>query len=272
MPYSLKGRNVLVTGGSRGLGEVICLKFAQEGCNVAINYNASEERAKGVAEKVKGFGVKVSLIQGDMGKEEECMKVVNQTIKDLGGLDVMISNAGYTRFMDFADLHAPTPYDWDTCWAVNVKAQSYLLREALPTFNSNPEGGCFIITSSIAGIKIGGSCLPYNVTKTAQLQLMKCLAATQGPKVRINAVLPGWLPTEWGMEYSAEQVADMNKNAWLRKPTDLDDCAQAYVDIAKNASMTGQKIQIRDSEEMFEETVEMSAGSSLHGPIISEKI
>jgi NAD(P)-dependent dehydrogenase (short-subunit alcohol dehydrogenase family) len=73
----------------------------------------------------------------------------------------------------------------------------WLLREALPTFNENPEGGVFIITSSIAGQSIGGSSMAYSVTKAAQLHLMRCLTQTQGSKVRINAVLPGLLLTEW---------------------------------------------------------------------------
>jgi NAD(P)-dependent dehydrogenase (short-subunit alcohol dehydrogenase family) len=104
---------------------------------------------------------------------------------------------GYTRFSDFADLSAPTVEDWDTCYAVNVKAQVILLREVNPTFNANPDGGSFIISSSIAGRVTGGSSLPYAVTKAAQLHLMRCMASTQGPKVRINAVLPGLLKTEW---------------------------------------------------------------------------
>jgi len=90
---------------------------------------------------------------------------------------------------------------------VNVKAHIYLLREALSTFNSNAEGGVYIITSSIAGRIASGSSMPYSVTKAAQLHLMKCLAATQGPKVRVNAVLPGWLNTEWvswGLSFVSE--------------------------------------------------------------------
>jgi NAD(P)-dependent dehydrogenase (short-subunit alcohol dehydrogenase family) len=87
--------------------------------------------------------------------------------------------------------------DWDTCFAVNVKAPFFTIRAALPTFNANPDGGAFILTSSIAGKIVGGSSLPYSVTKAAQLHLMRGLAAKQGPKVRVNAVLPGLLLTEW---------------------------------------------------------------------------
>jgi NAD(P)-dependent dehydrogenase (short-subunit alcohol dehydrogenase family) len=132
-----------------------------------------------------------------MGIEADCKRVVQETLTQLGGLDIIIANAGYTRFCTFSDLNSPTTEDWDQCFAVNVKSLHYLLREALPTFNSNPDGGSFIVTSSIAAVRIGGSSLPYNITKAAQVQWVKCMAGTQGPRVRVNAVLPGWLATEW---------------------------------------------------------------------------
>ncbi|THV50687.1 hypothetical protein BGAL_0140g00100 [Botrytis galanthina] len=266
MPYKLTNRNVLVTGGTRGLGEVISLKFAAEGCNVAINYVSSGEKAQEMKKKMeREWGIKVICLMGDMSQESDCTSVVKETIKEFGGLDVIISNAvsariffvhlnqfkgailttkGYTRFSTFSDLSAPTPDDWQKCYATNVVAQSILLREALPTFQANDEGGVFIMTSSIAGVIAGGSCMPYSVTKSAQLHLMKCLAATQGPKVRVNAVLPGLVLTEWGRTYSEEDQEKLKDKAYLKRVTDIEDCAQAFVDIAKNSSMTGQKIQV----------------------------
>ncbi|APA12398.1 hypothetical protein sscle_09g071680 [Sclerotinia sclerotiorum 1980 UF-70] len=245
MPYKLTNRNVLVTGGSRGLGEVICLKFAAEGCNVAINYVSSEDKARELKKRIEEeWGVKVVCLKGDMSQESDCISVVKETIKEFGGLDIIVSNAGYTRFSNFADLSAPTAEDWQKCYATNVVAQTFLLKEALPTFQANEEGGSFIMTSSIAGVGAGGSCMPYSVTKAAQLHLMKCLAATQGPKVRVNAVLPGLLLTEWGKKYSEEDQERLKDRAFLKQVTDLEDCAQAFVDIAKNSSMTGQKIQV----------------------------
>ncbi|RAL59373.1 hypothetical protein DID88_006863 [Monilinia fructigena] len=192
--------NVLVTGGTRGLGEAICLKFAAEGCNVAINY-------------VSIWGGVVCL-RADVSLESDCISVVKETIKGLGGLDVIISNAGYTRVLNFLGY---------------LCSYSRRLAKMLCYKCANEEGGVFIITSSIAGVITGGSSMPYSVTKAAQLHLMKCLAATQGPKVRINAVLPGLLLTEW---------------AYLKQVTDIGDCAQVFVDISKNSSMTGQKIQV----------------------------
>jgi len=86
--------------------------------------------------------------------------------------------------------------------------------------------------------------MPYSVTKAAGLHLMKCLASTQGPKVRVNAVLPGLLLTDWGMKYSPEHIEQMKGLAKLKQETKLDDCADAFIAAAKNTSMTAQKIQV----------------------------
>ncbi|EKD16586.1 uncharacterized protein L3040_001328 [Drepanopeziza brunnea f. sp. 'multigermtubi'] len=245
MPYDLQGKKVLVTGGSRGLGELICFNFAREGCDLAVNYVANAERAENVRRKIEGdYQRRAYVIQGDMGVEADVIDTVKTATEKLGGLDIIISNAGYTRFSKFSDLSAPTAEDWDRCYAVNVKAQAILMREAAPIFNANPQGGVLIMTSSIAGRNLGGSSMPYSVTKAAQLHLMRCLASTQGPKIRVNAVLPGLLLTEWGLLYSEERIKEMNQKASLGKDTDLGDCAQTFVDVAKNASMTGQKIQV----------------------------
>jgi NAD(P)-dependent dehydrogenase (short-subunit alcohol dehydrogenase family) len=111
--------------------------------------------------------------------------------------DILTTHQGYTRFSKYADLNDPTAEDWDTCFAVNVKAPFFILRAALAALKANPDGGVFIMSSSIAGKIPSGSSLPYSVTKAAQLHLMKGLAHTQGPKIRVNAVLPGILLTEW---------------------------------------------------------------------------
>ncbi|GME33020.1 Short-chain dehydrogenase/reductase SDR [Neofusicoccum parvum] len=217
MPYDLKGRNVLITGGSRGLGAVLAHTFAAEGCNIAINFQSSEAVARELANEVEEkYSVKATIIK-----------------------------AGYTKFTtDWSDLDALGEDDWDKCWAVNVKGKLALMRAALPTFRANPDGGVFLITSSIAGVSQGGSSMAYSVTKAAQLHLMKCLAASQGEKVRINAVLPGLLLTDWGNLYGEERIKSLKERAALKKDTDLHDCANAFVMLAKNTSITGAKIQV----------------------------
>ncbi|KIX05059.1 uncharacterized protein Z518_05931 [Rhinocladiella mackenziei CBS 650.93] len=189
MPYTLKGRNVLITGGSRGLGALLCEKFAAEGSNIVVNYVSSKDSADQVAEKCKGLGVKAVA---DIGVVEDSIRLVKEAVQQLGGLDII-------------------------CWSTNVMSQLVLMQEAAPIFNANSDGGVFLISSSAAGISCGGSSMGYSVTKAAGLHLMKCLASTQGPKIRINAVLPGLLLTEWGMKYSEERIKIIKNMSALKQ-------------------------------------------------------
>ncbi|KAJ5583962.1 hypothetical protein N7450_006626 [Penicillium hetheringtonii] len=227
MPYSLRGRNVLITGGSRGLGALVAEKFAAEGSNVAINYNSNKAAADNVASEISN-----------------CVNAVKTTIEQFGGLDVIVSNAGWTKITNFADLDAMDDEDWDKCWNMNVKSSLYLFKAALPTFNANPDGGAFIITASIAGVSATGSSLPYAVSKAALIHLMKCLAQTQGSRVRINAVLPGLLLTEWGQQFPKDKIEAWTDKTALKRVPEVEDTADMYVTIAKNSSMTGQSITI----------------------------
>ncbi|PSN63908.1 short chain dehydrogenase/reductase [Corynespora cassiicola Philippines] len=244
MPYNLKGRNVLITGGSAGLGEVIANTFAKEGSNVAINYFNRVEPAEKVQKACEAHGVKAVVIKADMTSTAECHRAVDETIKLLGGLDIVVANAGWTRFTQFGDLDAMDETEWDRCWSANVKAPHALLKAAKPTFLENPEGGHLLTTGSIAATSQGGSSMAYAVTKAAQVQLVKCLASTQGPKIRVNTVLPGLLLTEWGLKYPPETIEAVKDKAALKHETFLQDCADAFIMLAKNTSMTGVKIQV----------------------------
>ncbi|CAI7574780.1 hypothetical protein N7533_002636 [Penicillium manginii] len=245
MPYSLKGRNVLITGGSRGLGALVAQKFAAEGSNVAINYMSNKASADNTASEIASkYNVKTIVVQGDAGSQTDCVNAVKTTIEQLGGLDVIVSNSGWTKMTNFGDLDAMDDADWDKCWNMNVKSSFYLFKAALPTFNANPEGGAFIITSSIAGVSATGSSLPYAVSKAALIHLMKCLAQTQGSKVRVNAVLPGLLLTEWGQQFPPEKIEAWTQKTPLKHVPEVEDTAEMYVTIAKNSSMTGQSVQI----------------------------
>ncbi|KAJ5973883.1 hypothetical protein N7481_011093 [Penicillium waksmanii] len=245
MPYSLKGRNVLITGGSRGLGALVAQKFAAEGSNIAINYMSNKGSADNTASEIASkYNVKTIVVQGDAGSQTDCINAVKTTIEQLGGLDVIVSNSGWTKMTNFGDLDAMDDADWDKCWSMNVKSSFYLFKAALPTFNANPEGGAFIITSSIAGVSATGSSLPYAVSKAALIHLMKCLAQTQGSKVRVNAVLPGLLLTEWGQQFPQEKIEAWTQKTSLKHVPEVEDTADMYVTIAKNSSMTGQSVQI----------------------------
>ncbi|CAI6338682.1 unnamed protein product [Periconia digitata] len=179
-----------------------------------------------------------------MTSTDECPRVIDETIKGLGGIDIIISNMGWTRFSNFADLDAMDYDEWDKCWSANVKVPHALLKAAKPTLEANADGGVMITTGSIAALTQGGSSMPYSVTKAAQLQLVKCLGQTQGPKIRVNTVLPGLLLTEWGLKYPEDKIAALKDAAVLKHEVYLDDCADAFIMLAKNTSMTGMRIQV----------------------------
>jgi len=244
MPYDLKGRNVLITGGSAGLGELLSTTFAKEGANVAINYFNRIEPAQKVQTQCQELGVKAVLIKADMTSTSDAKRAVEETIEQLGGLDIILANAGWTRFSEWENLDSMSEEEWDRCWSANVKVPKTLLSEARATFDANPDGGLIITTGSIAAIGQGGSSMAYSVTKAAQFHLVKCLAATVGPKIRVNTVLPGLLLTEWGLKYSPEHIAGIKDRAALKREAYLDDCAAAFVMLAKNTSMTGMRVQV----------------------------
>ena len=263
MSYNLKGRKVLVTGGSRGIGiywlpthclrcrakikagEMIVRRFAGEGCDVAINYFNSQEAAASLAKQMhEEFGIRTTVIQGDMSRMADCKAVVRKTVAELGGLDVLVSNAGNTKIAPFGDIHALSEEDWDYTWNVLTKANVFLFQEALSTFNTNPDGGVFLIMSSLAGLITNGSSMAYSVTRAATLHLMQCLAQTQGPKVRVNAVCPGIVYTERSATLGAERVKSYEDMATLKRMTTREEVAEAFVFLAKNSAMTGERIRI----------------------------
>ncbi|GFF46552.1 granaticin polyketide synthase putative ketoacyl reductase 2 [Aspergillus udagawae] len=267
MPYNLKGKNVLVTGGSRGLGAVICQKFAAEGCNVAINYHSSRAVAEDLASRLaKEYSIKSIVLQGDAELPEDNQRVVQEANEQLSGLDIVIANAGWTRFANQRDIYDLSFEEWDKAsyrlavlvrdancmqgWRVNVMSHLQLMQAAKPIFEKNVDGGVYIMTSSIAGITTDGSSMGYSVSKAAALHLMKHLALSVGPKIRVNAVLPGLMLTEWGKKFGDSAIEWLNQKAILKQEvmllssTDLEDCANMFVTLAKNTSMTGQQIVI----------------------------
>lgn len=139
-------------------------------------------------------------IQADVGDRASIQELVSQTVAKFGRIDVVISNAGWTRITNFSNLEeGMIDEDWDRCFLYNVKAHLWLMHAAKPELEKTE--GAFINTASIAGVKPSGSSLPYAVTKAASIHLAKSLAVICAPKIRVNTVSPGLLLTEWGMKF-----------------------------------------------------------------------
>ncbi|KAK9354943.1 hypothetical protein V1523DRAFT_439053 [Lipomyces doorenjongii] len=211
MVVSLSGKVAVVTGGSAGLGAMIVRRLAGDGCSVAINYSSSTDRAEILAAEVRKESIKTLVLQGDVASESMCKSLVEKTIEGLGRIDILISNAGWTRIVNFANLDGLTDDDFDRCYAMNVKTHFYLFRAAKPYFDTAADGGVFLVTSSVAGLKPTGSSVPYSITKAAALHLVKVLAKTQSAAKHLSL---------------------------------LDDTADPFLAAAKNTSMTGSILAI----------------------------
>lgn len=193
-------------------------KFAAQGSNIAINYAKNESPAQKLAQELRSsYNVNIAVIRADASSTDQVKSCVQSAIGALGGLDIIVANAGWTRFADFADLDALSDEEWDRCWRMHVLGIKHLVSSSMSTFQANPEGGVVLVTSSIAGRNLNGSCLAYSVTKAAQLHLVKCIAKTQGAKLRANAVLPGLLLTEWGQQFGRERIEVLQKEAILKQ-------------------------------------------------------
>ncbi|KAK9483400.1 hypothetical protein V1527DRAFT_473359 [Lipomyces starkeyi] len=256
MVYDLTDRVVLITGSSAGLGAVLAHAFAAEGCHIILNHSSSTDtsisRASATESALKSAypDRKVGIIRANCAEESENIKLVSEAIALSkswgceGRIDGVIANAGWTRFSAINDLDAVTWSDFEKCFAVNVQSPFVLLRELRDTMNKNADGGFFIMTSSVAGEHPSGSSLAYCVSKAANLHLMRCLAAHQGPNIRVNAVKPGVLATEWGLKFGREKLDAIFDSTVLKTETTLENCALIYVMLAKNDSITGEAIKI----------------------------
>src|SRR5215203_6453100 len=149
----LKGKNVLVTGGSSGIGQAIAVRFAQYGANVAINYlrqpeeaHDTEEQIHACVHKVRQQGVQDVLVGGDVSSEDDVVRMVGEAAEALGGIDVLVNNAGIQISRPSAELSSA---DFDRVIAVNLRGSFLCAREAIRHFLADDSGGSIVNVSSV---------------------------------------------------------------------------------------------------------------------------
>ncbi len=189
----LKGKNVLVTGGTSGIGQAIAVRFAQEGSNVAINYLKSahdaaetEQQVQVCLKKLKQEGVQDVLVQGDVSKEKDVIRMIADVIEELGGLDVLINNAG---IQISGDSHQLTADQVDRVLSVNLKGAFMCAREAIRHFLAEKKPGVIINISSVHQIIPKPRFLGYSMSKGGMQNLTRALALEYaGQGIRINSI------------------------------------------------------------------------------------
>jgi glucose 1-dehydrogenase len=192
----LKAKNVLVTGGSSGIGQAIAVRFAEHGANVAINYlttpdeaAATEEQVHACVQKVRQHGVRDVLVQGDVSSEHDVVRMVGEATERLGGLDILVNNAGIQISRPSEQLPSA---DFDKVLAVNLRGAFLCAREAIKGFLGDEKPGVVINVSSVHQIIPKPNYLGYSVSKGGMQNLTRTLALEYGGRgIRVNAVAPG---------------------------------------------------------------------------------
>jgi 3-oxoacyl-[acyl-carrier protein] reductase len=198
----------IVTGGGTGVGRATALDLARLGCSVLINYSKSQDEAEQTAADVEALGVKSVAIQADVADDEACRRIVQTAVDAFGRLDVLVNNAGTTSFIPHGDLDKVRDEDWDRIFAVNVKGTFQCSRAARAAIEASG-GGEIVNVSSIAGLVATGSSIPYCASKASINVMTVALARVMAPKIRVNAVAPGFIDGRWlkqGLGKTYEQV------------------------------------------------------------------
>lgn len=246
---NLQGKVALITGGGTGLGKEISLKLASEGTDIAVIYSRSQAEAEATVAELKALGRRAIAIKADVSSSADVKVMIDTVVRELGGIDILVNNAGSTIFADFKDLDAIKEEDWDRIMEVNVKSIFLCSREAAPHMKARGAGRIVNVTS-VAGLKAGGSSIPYSVSKAAGTMLTRCLAMSLAPEITVNNVAPGLMDTRWGRLWGDEHIERSGKSAPLGHLATVPDIADAAVMLIKNDSMTGQAIVV-DSGSMF---------------------
>jgi glucose 1-dehydrogenase len=196
----LEGKNVLVTGGSSGIGRATAIRFAQEGANVAINYHSSEEEAEITEAEVeeacaiiRGYGCKERIIRADVSRENEVIRMFGEIVSEWGRLDILINNAGIQKENK---SHEVPVQEFDRILGVNLRGAFLCAREAVRHFLSRGGGGVILNDSSVHERIPKPMYLAYAVSKAGMGNLTKTLALEYADRgIRVNAVGPGAIAT-----------------------------------------------------------------------------
>jgi NAD(P)-dependent dehydrogenase (short-subunit alcohol dehydrogenase family) len=234
----LAGRKALITGGDSGMGRAAAIAYAREGADVVINYLPVEEPdAREVIQLIKGAGRRGFPIPGDLRDRAFCKRLVDEAVQKLGGLDIVVCNAGRQQskpsILDISDE------DFDATMKTNIYAPFYIIKASLPHLS---EGACIIGTTSEQAYDPSPDLYDYAQTKAATMNYVKSLAKQLGGRgIRVNGVAPGpiWTPLQISGGASVQKYEYFGNTTALGRPGQPAELASIYVQLAaSDASFT----------------------------------
>jgi 3-oxoacyl-[acyl-carrier protein] reductase len=233
----LKGKNALVTGGSRGIGRQVALALARQGVNVALNYNRSESEAKSIQSEIENCGARCVVVQADVSKGPEVKRMIATIEQQLGTVQILINNAGISKRQSLDEI---LEKDWDEVIDVNLKSAFLVSQAVLPGMRSN-HWGRIIMMSSVAA-QTGGVIGPhYAASKAGMIGLTHSYAALLAKEgITANAIAPALIATE---------MITQNKKATpdlipIGRFGTTEEVADVVIMLVKNSYMTGQTINV----------------------------
>jgi 3-oxoacyl-[acyl-carrier protein] reductase len=193
MQKLLENKVAIVTGGSRGIGEGICLKFAEHGAHIAFTYVSSDERANALVEKIQALGVKAKAYKSDASNFEACEAMVNDVVATFGSVDICVNNAGISKDNLLLRL---SPDQWDDVMLTNLKSVYNMTKQVIRPMMKARKGS-IINMSSIIGMQGNAGQSSYAASKAGIIGFTKSIAKELGSRnVRCNAIAPGFVETD----------------------------------------------------------------------------
>jgi 3-oxoacyl-[acyl-carrier protein] reductase len=247
---SMKGKRAIVTGGGTGLGSATAIGLARRGVNVCINYNSSADAAEETVAECRKLGVEAFAVKASVAEDNDCKALVEAAVKKLGGLDVLVNNAGITKFANHSDLDALSADDFLDLYKVNVVGVYQMTRAARPHLDKAGKAS-IVNVSSIAGVTGIGSSIAYAATKGALNTMTLSLARALAPSIRVNTVCPGYIGSGWFTKYQGsarenEIAADVAARSPLKVASMPEDIAETILFFAgpESRHVTGEFILV----------------------------
>lgn len=230
-------KNVLITGGSGGIGSATARLFAKNGYNVGVVYNSDRSGA----EELKKENVKIEIFKCDVSKRDEVEALFAQFREKIGNVDILVNNAGIAQQKLFLDI---TPEEWERIFAINVTGVFNMCQCALKDMIAKGEGS-IVNVSSIWGVK-GASCeAHYSAAKAAVISLTQSLSKEYGlSDIRVNCVAPGVIDTKMNAHLDSEAIAELSEETALGRIGKAEEVAEAIYFLAseKASFITGQTL------------------------------
>lgn len=231
-------KNILITGGSRGIGRAMVKAFSQKGYRVAFTYKSSIDEAEELSRETGALA-----IMADSAKENDVTRAVSTAASTLGGIDILINNAGISSFSLLQDL---TLIEWNECMAVNLTSAFLYSREVIPYMLKSHEGRIINI-SSMWGL-VGASCeVHYSAAKAGLIGFTKALAKELGPSgITVNAIAPGVIDTDMNSHLSPEDMRELSDETPIGRIGKAEEIAKAAIYLAgEDASfITGEVLNL----------------------------